>query len=272
MENEENNVEGITKAIAEIVKAVYPDAIQPAAIELGKSLFLVARTVNAALTPVEALVWGVDRIRDFVHERVAKKLSNVPLEDIQQPKSHIAVPAIEALRYTGEEHELSELYANLLSTSMDKATAYRAHPAFVDMIKNMSPDEARIMRFLAASESEALLDIKATNIESGGFTITNRHYSLIGLKASCEHPSLTANSLDNLARLGLIEFPSTRRLLSDAPYKEIEDHPEFKKILNDLRAPGTHIIEIEKHKLEITDLGKQFVRTCVIDKATQDRS
>lgn len=143
MGNEENNVEGITKAIAEIVKAVpiYPDAIQPVAIELGKSLFLVARTVNAALTPVEALVWGVERIRDFVHERVAKKLDNVPLEDIQQPKSHIAVPAIEALRYTGEEPELSELYANLLSTSMDKATAYRAHPAFVDMIK-MSPDEA----------------------------------------------------------------------------------------------------------------------------------
>lgn len=277
MGSEENNggVVGETaKAIAEIAKAVpiYPDAIQPAAKEVGKSLHLVARAVNAALAPVEALVWGVEQIRSFVRDRVATKLDNVPPEDVQQPKPHIAVPAIEALRYTGDEPELSELYANLLATSMDKATAYRAHPAFVDMIKNMSPDEARIMRFLTTNGSQPLVNIKATLKESGGFNITHRHLSLIGLKASCEHPPLAANYLDNLVRLGLIEIPSTRRIKSDDPYKEIEDHSDVKTILESLRTNETFTIEVEKLKLELTDLGKQFVRTCVIDKTAQDRS
>src|SRR5690348_3071068 len=142
--NENGGVVGETaKAVAELAKSVpvYQDAIQPAAKEAGKSLHLVARAVNAALIPVEGLVWGVERIRDFVRERVAAKLDNVPPEEVQQPKPHIAVPAIEALRYTGAESDLAELYANLLATSMDRATAYRAHPGFVDMIKNMSPDE-----------------------------------------------------------------------------------------------------------------------------------
>lgn len=262
------------KAIAEIAKAVpiYPDAVQPAAKEVGKSLHLVARAVNAALAPVEALVWGVEQIREFVRDRVATKLENVPPEDIQQPKPHIAVPAIEALRYTGTEPELSELYANLLATSMDKATAYRAHPGFVDMIKNMPPDEARIMRLFATATSQALINIKAIEKASGGFQITHRHLSLIGIDAGCDHPPLAANYLDNLARLGLIEFPSMRRFKSDEPYQRIEDHPEVKKILEDLRKLDTHTIEVEKIKLELTDLGKQFVRACVIDKAAQERS
>jgi len=262
------------KAVAEVVKAVpvYQDAIQPAAKEVGKYLQLVARAVNAALAPVEGLVWGVEKIRDFVRDRVAAKLENVPPEDVQQPKPHVAVPAIEALRYTGAESDLAELYANLLATSMDRATAYRAHPGFVDMIKNMSPDEARIMKFLATSGSQPLINIKVIQKEGGGFQILHRHLSLIGLKASCEHVPLAATYLDNLVRLGLVEVPAMRRIKSDDPYKEIEEFPQVKQILEALGKAETHTVEVEKIKFELTDLGRQFIRSCVIDKSAQDRS
>lgn len=262
------------KAVAEIAKAVpvYQDVIQPAAQEVGKSLHLVARAVNAALAPVEVLVWGVEKIRDFVRERVSSKLENVPADDVQPPKPHLAVPAIEALRYTGAESELSELYANLLATSMDRATAYRAHPGFVDMIKNMSPDEARIMKFLATSAPQPLINIKATYREGGGFHIVHRHVSLIGVKANCEHAPLAATYLDNLVRLGLVEIPITRRMQAEEPYAEIEEHPQIKAILEDPKKIETHTIEVERITLDLTDLGRQFIRSCVIDKATQERS
>ncbi len=262
------------KAVAELAKSVpiYQDAIQPAAKEAGKSFHLVVRAVNAALTPVEGLVWGVEKIRDFVRDRVARKLDNVPLEDVQQPKPHIAVPAIEALRYTGAESDLAELYANLLATSMDRVTAYRAHPGFVDMIKNMSPDEAKIMRFLATSHSQPLVNVKVTNREGGGFVVVHRHLSLIGIKAQCEHVPLAATYLDNLVRLGLIEIPNMRRLKSDTPYKEIEDFPQVQTILQDLRKVEANDVEVERIKLEVTDLGKQFIQTCVIDKIVQERN
>jgi hypothetical protein len=261
------------KAIAELAKSVpiYQDALQPAAKEAGKSLHLVTRAVNAALAPVEGLVWGVERVRDFVRERVSAKLDNVPPEDVQEPKPHIGVPAIEALRYTGSESELSELYANLLATSMDRATAYRAHPGFVDMIKNMSPDEARIMRFLAGSGDQPLINIKLVMNESGHFVVANRHVSLIGLKAGCEHPPLAANYLDNLVRLGLVELPE-RFLVNDAIYEEIENHQQIKQIREQLAAREGARVEIERKKIELTDLGKQFIRACVLDKETQPRS
>lgn len=268
------SVTEIAKVVCEIVDKVpvYQDAIQPAARELGQGLRIVAKAVNAALTPVEGFIWGVEKIRDFVRERVTSKLENVPPEEIQQPKAHIAVPAIEALRYTGEEGNLSELYANLLATSMDRATAYRAHPGFVDMIKNMCPDEARIMRFLSTNQYYPIINIKSVAVSDNSFLVRHRHLSLIGLDAKCEHVPLASNYLDNLERLGLLQVETMVKMSHEGAYARIEEHPEVKKIIEDLKKVEGRRVEIEKIRLAVTDLGQQFIRSCVIDKKAQARS
>lgn len=277
MPDEDNKVGSVTeiaKAVGEIVDKVpvYQDAIQPAAKEVGKSLHIVAKAVNAALTPVEGLIWGVERIRDFVRERVAKKLEDVPPEEIQQPKPHIAVPAIEALRYTGAEKDLSELYANLLATSMDRATAYRAHPGFVDMIKNMCPDEARIMRFFASARYYPLVNIKSVSTKDRSFQVAHLHLSLIGLDAGCEHVPLASNYLDNLERLGLLQVETMVKMTNEAVYTRIEENPQVKQFIEDLKKIEGRTVEVEKMRIAVTDLGQQFIRACVIDKNVQPRN
>jgi hypothetical protein len=264
----------VVKAVGELVDKVpiYQDAIQPAAKEVGKGLKVVAHAVNVALIPVEGLIWGVEQIRDFVRERVEKKLENVPPDEIQQPKPHIAVPAIDALRYTGSEDTLSELYANLLATSMDRATAYRAHPGFVDMIKNMCPDEARIMKWLAVDEACPLVNIKSVSNKDRSYMVTHRYVSLLGVDAGCEHVPLTPNYIDNLERLGLVQIDSMSILHDDEVYKRIEEFPQIKGIIEDLNKTEERKSEVQRIGLQVTDLGKQFIRSCVIDKNAQPRS
>jgi len=264
----------VVKAVGELADKVpiYQDAIQPAAKEVGKGLYVVARAVNAALIPVEGLIWGVEQIRDFVRERVAKKLENVPPEDIQPPKPHIGVPAIDALRYTGTEDSLAELYANLLATSMDKATAYRAHPGFVDMIKNMCPDEARIMKQLSSMSAYPLVDIKSVSTKDQSYRVTHRHLSLLGLDAQCEHVPLASNYIDNLERLGLVHVDSMSKIHNEAVYTRIEDYPQVKQIIEDLKKVEERTVEVQRMRLQVTDLGSQFIRACVIDKDAQPRS
>ena len=273
-ENKDGSIAEIAKAIGEIVDNVpiYQDAIQPAAKEVGKTLQIVVQTVNAALTPIEGLIWGVDKIRDFVRERISTKLENVPPNEIQQPKPHIAVPAIDALRYTGSEEDLSELYANLLATSMDRATAYRAHPGFVDMIKNMCPDEARIMRFLVTSRYYPLVNIKSVSNQDSSFRITHRHLSLIGIDATCEHVPLAPNYIDNLERLGLVQVETMVQMHNEAAYKRIEEQPQIKLIIDDLKKTEGRTVVVDKFRLAVTDLGQQFIRACVIDKNLQPRN
>jgi len=129
--SDDNKIRDVADAVKGVVEAVpiYQDVVQPAAKEIGQALQTVAKTVHIALAPFSALVWGYDKIKDFVTSRVTEKLRETPTERIQTPSPHVAGPALEALRYTGHEENLRELFANLLATALDSATSKEAHPS-----------------------------------------------------------------------------------------------------------------------------------------------
>jgi hypothetical protein len=180
----------------------------------------------------------------------------------------VAGPLLEALRYAGHEETLRELYANLLATSIDSATAENAHPGFVQILQNMSPDEAKIMRLFAVEAAQPLVDLKA-NVNTGGFVIFFRNFSLIGEKAGCAYTNLTPNYLDNLCRLGLLEIPTGRYIISDGLYEKLESNAELTKIAEAITNSKNSTPGFDKKKIELTDLGKQFCRACVVDKEVQ---
>lgn len=271
MPDENTKSKDIVEAVTELAKQVpiYQDAIQPAAKELGKGLELVAKAVNAALVPVEGLVWGVEKIRKFVHSRVSEKLKDVPPERIQAPDPHVAGPTLEALRYSGHHDELREMFANLLATSMDRDAAINAHPSFVDVIKELTPDEAKILIVLATKNSAPAVDIKMTLTKEGGYIITHRNITTLGVEAGCQHPQLTSNYLGNLDRLGLIDIPFGVRIKDDKAYEALLEHPQIKKIIKSQTQEGSTTCEAEKRKVEVTVYGNQFIRACVIGNGIQ---
>lgn len=268
-EKQGGSVTEIAKVVGTIVDKVpvYGDALQPAAKEIGKGLEIVARAVHSALLPLEVFIWGMDQIKGFVQTQVAEKLRDVPPENIQPPAPHVAVPAIEALRYTGADRDLSELYANLLASSMDRTTAARAHPAFVDMIKNMSPDEARLMRYLAVSGAVPIVEVRSFSKADKSYRIVIRYATTLATHAGCEHRGLLGAYLDNLERLGLIEIDRTNQLADTAAYSEVEEHPEVKGVLATIEKESPertgHIV---KMSLRVTSLGRQFIDACVVDR------
>ena len=204
----EGKIEGTINAVTGLLKEVpvYQDALQPVAKETGKALQTVGQVVNAALAPIRGLVWGIEKIEDFLNTKVAEKLSKIPKERIQTPDPSVAVPsvavpAVESLRYTGHNETLRELYANLLATSMDADTAKNAHPGFVEIIRSMSSDEAKIIKFIAAVGAQPMLNIrKHIPSEDGNITV-HKYVSFIGGKAGCEHKELMTFYFDNLLRL-----------------------------------------------------------------------
>ncbi len=118
---EENKIRDAADAVKGIVLSVpvYQDALQPAVRQVGIALETIAKIIHIALAPISALVWGFDQVKEFVSNRVAEKLKDVPPERIVTPRPQVAGPVLEALRYTGHDEQLRELYANLLATSLD---------------------------------------------------------------------------------------------------------------------------------------------------------
>lgn len=270
--SDENKIRDVVDAVTGVAQAVpvYQDVIQPAAQEVGKALQTVAKTVHVALAPVSALVWGYDQIKDFVSTKVADRLKNVPPENIVTPKPNVAGPALESLRYTGHEEALSDMYANLLAASMDKATAEGAHPSFVEIIKQLTPDEAKIVALFLQEIPFPILtvrwDYNAQTGKTGGKEVLV-NYSQIGELAGCEYKHLTPSYLDNLCRLGLAEMPPMFQYTSPGIYDALENSPIVGMVKAQISQNSDITANIERKGLRITELGKQFARVCITKKA-----
>lgn len=260
-----SDIKAAAQAVQGIVEAVpvYQDAVQPAAKEVGKALATVAKTINVALAPLEGLVWGFDQIRDYLSERLAQKLATTPAENIMTPRANIAGPAIEALRFAGETPELREMYATLLATAMDKLTAVSAHPAFVEILKQLSPDEAKILRDLADGRNRPVVSVMVV-VPGQGERLATRNQSMLDHIAGVTNPEFLPEYLDNLCRLGLAEIPPMITMVGDAPYHELENDPPLVSFLDQIKAAG-HTPRVERALLRLTDLGKRFVVACVED-------
>lgn len=263
----ESNIEGTINATTGLVKAIpiYQDALQPAAKEIGKALGTVAKTVNVALAPVSALIWGYDHIKDFVDNKVAEKLQNTPEENIITPPPHVAGPALESLKYTGSIEELRELYANLLASSMDKATTKEAHPCFVEIIKQLSADEAKLLTAFISLEQEPILTVKNMREDNSGGRDQFRHFTVLGERTGISDHNIIPNYLDNLCRLGIIEIPDSYSLLGEHIYKHLEEHPFVLAHKNYIDQLDGRKYDVEKKTIKLTGLGRQFVNTCVKD-------
>lgn len=264
--SDENKIRDTADAVKGIVEAlpVYQDILQPAAKEIGTALQTVAKTVHIALAPVSALVWGYDQIKEFVSTRITEKLKDVPPENIISPKLHVAGPALESLKYTGHDKFLREMYANLLAASMNVVTAEQAHPAFVEIIKQLTPDEARILKLFKHQSTFPLVNIsKEVSVHDDpriGYVNLISNFSLIGIKAGCEQPSDTPIYLDNLCRLGLAEVPSSCEILTPEFYNELESCDYINAIIS-VYPPDS--IKVIRGGVKRTELGLRFCQVCI---------
>ena len=271
MPENSNNLKATAEAMQGVLKEipVYQDLVQPTVQEVGRNLVVVGKAVKIVLAPITALVWGYEKISDYLENRITEKLKNVPEENIIPPALEIAGPAIEALRFTGNNEDLRELYANLLANSMDVSTAENAHPSFVEIIKNISSDEAHLMSCFSVIHNQMypLIDIKGELPDNKGhITHYKNHSNFRGLSPSIKHTGLIPSYIDNLCRLGLLENPPLEHLINEENYKSLEEDPEMKDRKSAINRLGRTVTYDRKY-VRATTFGFQFCQAVIIEKS-----
>jgi hypothetical protein len=274
-EAENENAGGIIKqsidSVTALTKAVpiYEDAVQPLAKETGKALGTIGKAVNVALAPISLVVWGYDQMQNFLETRVAEKLEKVPEDRIITPPPNVAGPAIEALKFAGNDETLQDMFANLIANSLDSKTVLEAHPAFVDIIKSLSPDEGLILKVFASTQKFPMVDVKLKHKKDNGYQILHRNLSKIGAIANCKHQTLTPIYLDNLCRLGILEIPSGRKINDQKVYEAVTNEPSILQLKKQFDGNEAHSIDFEQKVITVTGIGLQFINACIIDKRTR---
>lgn len=261
------SVEGLAKGIGEAVQTIpelYHDGMQPAIQETGKTLALIPKTINAALAGLQQWIAYREYNVEETKKLLAKNLEKVDVDKIVPPETYIAVPAIQALSYSMNSDDLRSMYANLLATSMNADKKWNVHPSFVEVIKQLSPDEAKLLKSLT-TDSYPIIDLKRVK-PSGKFNVILRNFTDIADEI-CEHPDKIFSYLDNLKRLELIEIPFGTYIADESVYKHLEEHPYIKMIQTSVNVElgKDQTFKFERKYFRLTQYGRDFVDVCVKD-------
>lgn len=249
--------------IKDMTKDVYEDVAKPAAKSTGELVELVPRAIKAALAPVEK--WVLQREYNIAETKklLEEKLKNTSPELIQAPEPHIAVPALQYISYCMDNEELRDMYANLLANSMNVVAKNGVHPGFVEIIKQLSPDEAKILRYISNHRTIPVITLRFENEKGEGHNIINK-FSNIGEMTECEEPFETGRYFDNLIRLGLLECPTGISLTDKSLYDSIKTHDYILTISKRAESQKEYnkVNMVEKH-IVITDFGEAFCKICL---------
>lgn len=229
---------------------------------------------------------------------VKEKIEKIPEENIQEPKLSVVGPALEASKFYIEEDEIRGMFAKLIASSMDKTQSSNIHPSFVEMIKMLSPLDAKNLYYLSQIGEDATISAVHLQFPNGTFTELYSHVFLDNPEV--QDISIISPSIDNLIRLKLVNVFYDRKRPEDALYDKHKNHGNFmalkdeyekmnsnaKNMLADLdsgkiyfdknmspeeKKEARESLEIEKNIklemakgiIELTALGKNFCKVCL---------
>lgn len=253
----------------EAAKAVavegYKDTLQPSFKAIGGIVALPFRAIDAALSKpklwVEEKYYNYERTRQLL----AEKLQHTPEELIVQPENYVAVPALQQIAYCFDSDELRDMYANLLANSMNKVVKNGVHPGFVEIIKQLSPDEAKILKYMSANRIIPTITLRYLHSDGGGIDII-KNFSDVAELTKCENPQDVAKYFDNLVRLGLIVNAGGLSTLTDKTrYEPLKNHKWVAPhaSIQQATSMGFDKVSFDEGFVQLSSYGKGFCSICL---------
>ncbi len=262
-----------TTVVGELLRAAGDTSeAKIAAQNFGRAAVTISAAINNCLLPIAAVNFGFEKAKQYFGnkfpEDIAKATEEIPLESLIEPKLSLAGPTLQALAFSHDEPDLKELYIKLLATSMDGRCASRAHPAFVEMLRQLTAKEAgALQQILQASQLQICrVDLVFAGEGRGRRTLQNHVLDIkdADTQQQVEDDDLAA-MVDNWVRLGLITVNYDRWALGEQAYNWMETRPEVLK--NRAKVAGTeNRIEPSKGLMIRTALGTQFAEATGINK------
>lgn len=267
-------LDNLPESAFETPNNIYKDLLQPSVREAGE---VIANTFNILLLPLKALNETVEiKYKKFISD-LNRKASNIPEDNIKTPDLSVIGPALTDLCFSLDEKEIRDFYMNLLLKSIDN----RANPsnlrAFTQIIKQLSPFEARLLKEIYAYAKDSkpiplariqLRAIPHVSVLGQGYPTSTSKALLTNISVEDSTEELLDLSLHNFLRLGLIETAPGHLAIPYDEYSYVESSNVYKKALNLLNTPSSsgelfNKIEIDRFSCFLTTFGEVFCGICI---------
>lgn len=134
------------KAIAKLVEQIpIRELLEPPAKAIGEG---VGSLTSLIFDPINA---AANRNRQVFAEEMATEIG-VRLDgyegDLTSPPLRVSIPLLEGAILASDSTEVRRFFYNLLAASISASSEYLVHPSYANLVSELSPDEAKILRFL----------------------------------------------------------------------------------------------------------------------------
>lgn len=200
-------------------------------------------------------------------EELAKNMSKIEPRNFKEPEMNILGPTLEASKYYIEDEKMRSMFSKLLAASMDKSKDDKVHNSFVEIIKQLSPEDAKNLVFLGSKQYLPIVQIKSSKTASNDQVVLEDNYFI----SESGHSKTTSMSMDNLKRLGLITINYGNQLTEPGRYKIYEDtilkikSDQISKSNSTQTNPNLILGKpfIVKGIVGLTNFGKKFNSICI---------
>lgn len=226
---------------------------------------------HSGLTPADATQMAFAIFREYypqlrqealaeVQTIVEEELKKIPASDITAPSAKIAVPLLQNASIT-EEANLREMYAKLLVGDMNKKSKPSVHPAYIEILNQMSSDDAKIFRRIIEINNNIPAANVTFNLETTYLTNAMPHY--FSPYFSDTDPWKTSICIENLSRLNLINIYDGT--VNGYDYKKIKEDPFVTERfeLSKKNFPTRNLlIKMTEHAISLNDFGHTLSELC----------
>jgi len=257
----------IVKQAGELAKEPVANIVNPSTKTLGRRL---GDLLDVILTPFEiAKIYKDHKVEDFKRS-LKNKVNSIPDENKITPPLNVVGPALEAAKFHIEDDLLREMFAELIANSMDNRRHDLSHPSFVEIIKQLSPLDAKNIATFRTNPMRSVADYE---LDMGmGLVVAKtpiiRNVVLgIGLD---DDIFMSSNSITNLVRLGLIERDNQKTPREKSEYEidsvlaqvEAMIRMPIREIPSTPNLPDIKIAA-EVRMIGITTFGRAFIASCL---------
>lgn len=253
------------------------DAMKSLTEPLNKLLVPPASAIGSTLQDAWELVFGgfgtyVDkkrakRLHDLTEfkESLESKVAAIPEDQLREPPLAIVGPALDASKYYFEEPELREMFANLISASMDSSKVSSVQPCFTEIIKQLSPLDAQNLACFRNSDYGRfpLAEYRAVTKASSNYNVLQTNVFLSN--TSEQSIETQAISIASLSRLGLVKTSYTSWLVDTSKYQAFSETEFYHMCLQMLEEYPDKTLDIAHGTVCLTPLGTVFLNICLPD-------
>ncbi|WP_181574706.1 Abi-alpha family protein [Lysinibacillus capsici] len=252
----------------ELFKTIYPDLVQPGVKQVGLALETTLGLANTILLPLKLMNSNANVYFNQHMEKYRVKMAEVDENEVVQVPPQISLNILdELLKVTNED--IANLFINLLANASTKSTIKYAHPGFIEVIKNLSADEAKIISEICA-KGEPIIYAYIDGHNNGivPVPLTNQENNITDMIDLDFKENNTFYAL-NLIKLGILKDERLADKSLIDKYNKIQGrmNDAMEEILNtieEMKMSGSSIDvqpTFARGRYSITEFGEQFIKS-----------